>query len=129
MISGVTADNYSTSAWIAGEKYDTPPTVGKGGASIGVYRKCWCSKRSAVIASTGGSKAYSNRSFVLGSGANSHSFGSRSGIINSLHSETDKSGHTQLILIVIELNLRATITLLLDMVLVVVLLHLTLNLI
>ena len=26
MISGVTADNYSTSAWIAGE-YDTPPTV------------------------------------------------------------------------------------------------------
>lgn len=98
MISGVTADNYSTSAWIAGEKYDTPPTVGKGGASIASTGSAGVANASAVIASTGGSKAYSNRSFVLGSGANSHSFGSRSGIINSLHSETDKSGHTQLIL-------------------------------
>ncbi|MEJ7274247.1 hypothetical protein WL240_12345, partial [Staphylococcus epidermidis] len=42
--------------------------------------------------------AYSSRSFVLGSGAKSKAYGSRSGIINALNSETDKSGHTQLIL-------------------------------
>ena len=74
------------------------PTVHKGGASIASTGSAGVANASAVIASTGGSKAYSNRSFVLGSGANSKSYGSRSGIINSLNSETDKSGHTQLIL-------------------------------
>lgn len=98
VVSGVNADNYETSAWIAGEKYDVVPTVHKGGASIASTGSAGVANASAVIASTGGSKAYSNRSFVLGSGANSKSYGSRSGIINSLNSETDKSGHTQLIL-------------------------------
>lgn len=98
VISGVTADDYENAAVIAKEKYSVAPTVLKGGASIASTGGAGVANASAVIASTGGSKAYSNRSFVLGSGANSHSFGSRSGIINSLHSETDKSGHTQLIL-------------------------------
>lgn len=98
VISGVTADDYENAAVIAKEKYSVAPTVLKGGASIASTGGAGVANASAVIASTGGSKAYSNRSFVLGSGANSKSYGSRSGIINSLTSETDKSGHTQLII-------------------------------
>ena len=98
VLSGITADNYSTPAWIAGESYKTPPTALKGGASIASTGSAGVADTSAVIASTGGSKAYSSRSFVLASGANSKAYGSRSGIINSLNSETDKTGHTQLIM-------------------------------
>lgn len=97
IVSGVIAENYSTPAWIAGEKYDTVPTVFKGGASIASTGSAGVAGTSAVIASTGGSKAYSSRSFVLASGGNSKAYGSRSGIINALNSETDKSSHTQLI--------------------------------
>lgn len=97
IVSDVTAENYSTPAWIAGEKYDIAPTVFKGGASIASTGSAGVAGTSAVIASTGGSKAYNSRSFVLASGGNSKAYGSRSGIINALNSETDKSSHTQLI--------------------------------
>ncbi|MDU3707043.1 peptidase G2 [Staphylococcus lugdunensis] len=97
-ISGVTADNYANAAWIAGEKYDVAPTSFKGGASIGSTGSAATAEASAVIASTGNSRAYSNRSYVIGSGSGSKAYGSRSGILSSLNSETEKSGHTQMII-------------------------------
>lgn len=98
IINGVTADNYSNAAVIAGEKYSVVPTVAKGGASIASTGSAATAETSAVIASTGGSRAYSTRSYVLGSGQKSIAYGSRSSIMNSLQSETQKGGHTQMVI-------------------------------
>lgn len=98
VISGVSADNYNNAAVIAGEKYSVVPTVLKGGFSGGSTGSAAVSPVSAVIASTGNSRAYSARSFTLGAGMASKAYGSRSGIINSLNSVTDKNSHTQTIL-------------------------------
>ncbi|MCY1572436.1 peptidase G2 [Staphylococcus pettenkoferi] len=98
VISGVTADNYENAAVIAKEKYSVAPTVLKGGASIASTGGGAIAERSAVIASTGGSKAYSNRSYVIGSGQGSKAHGSRSSVMNSLESETQKGGHTQIVI-------------------------------
>lgn len=98
IISGVTADNYTNGAVIAKEKYNVVPTVLKGGASIASTGGGGVADVSAVIASTGGSKAYSNRSYVIGSGGGSKAYGSRSSVMNSLESETQKGGHTQIVI-------------------------------
>lgn len=98
IISGVTADNYTNGAVIAKEKYNVVPTVLKGGASIASTGSAAISEKSAIIASTGNSRAYNDRSYVIGSGQNSKAYGSRSGVISSLESETQKGGHTQIVI-------------------------------
>ncbi|MBI5972232.1 peptidase G2 autoproteolytic cleavage domain-containing protein [Staphylococcus caledonicus] len=97
IISGVTATGYTNAAKIAGETYNTVPTVLKGGASIASSGSSGIADQSAVIASTGGSKAYNARSYVIGSGQSSKAYGSRSSVMNSLSSETDKDSHTQMV--------------------------------
>lgn len=98
ILSGVTADNYSNGAVIAKETYNRVPTVLKGGASMASTGSAAISNRSAVIASSGGSKAYNDRSYVIGSGQKSIAYGSRSSVMNSLESETQKGGHTQIVI-------------------------------
>lgn len=97
VISGISASGYKYGATIAGETYDIPPTVLKGGLSAASTGSAAISEQSAVIASTGGTRAYSPRSFAIGSGQNSKAYGSRSGVISSLSSETDKNSHTQIV--------------------------------
>ncbi|NHM93513.1 MULTISPECIES: peptidase G2 autoproteolytic cleavage domain-containing protein [Staphylococcus] len=98
IISGVTADNYTNAAVIAKEKYNVVPTVVKGGFTGGSTGSAAVSPVSAVLASTGNSRAYDSRSYVIGSGYNSKAYGSRSGVISSLQSETTKGGHTQIVI-------------------------------
>ncbi|RIL63896.1 peptidase G2 [Staphylococcus epidermidis] len=97
-IVGVNAENYSNSALIAGKTYKIVPTVVKGGFSGGSTGSGAVAERSAVIASTGNSFAYNDRSWLAGVGMNSKAYGSRSAVINSLESETSQGNHTQTIL-------------------------------
>lgn len=97
-IMGVTAENYAKAAKIVEAEYDVVPTSLKGGFSGGSTGSAAISERSAVIASTGDSRAYDARSYVLGSGDKSEAHGSRSSVQNSLQSETSAGGHTQMVI-------------------------------
>lgn len=97
-IVGVNAENYKNSAFITNKAYKVVPTVVKGGFSGGSTGSGAVSERSAVIASTGNSYAYSDRSWLAGVGAGSKAYGSRSAVLNSLESETSQWNHTQTIL-------------------------------
>lgn len=96
-IIGVNAEKYTNQADIAGQLYKRVPTVSKGGFSGGVTGGGAIAQRSAAIASTGGSYAHSDRSWIAGSGAESHAYGSRSAVINSLESETLPGAYGQTI--------------------------------
>lgn len=98
VLSGVTAEGYKNAAVIANESYSVVPTVQKGGFSGGSTGSAAISPVSAILASTGNSRAYDARSYVIGSGNSSKAYGSRSGIISSLQSETTKGGHTQIVI-------------------------------
>lgn len=97
-IVGVNAENYKNSAFITNKAYKAVPTVVKGGFSGGSTGSGAVAERSAVIASTGNSFAYNDRSWLAGAGMNSKAYGSRSAVINSLESETSQGNHTQTIL-------------------------------
>ncbi|QQS86533.1 peptidase G2 (plasmid) [Staphylococcus carnosus] len=97
-IVGVNAENYKNSAFITNKAYKVVPTVVKGGFSGGSTGSGAVAERSAVIASTGNSFAYNDRSWLAGVGMNSKAYGSRSAVINSLESETSQGNHTQTIL-------------------------------
>ncbi|MGW7796872.1 peptidase G2 autoproteolytic cleavage domain-containing protein [Staphylococcus xylosus] len=97
-IVGVNAENYKNSAFITNKAYKVVPTVVKGGFSGGSTGSGAIAERSAVIASTGNSFAYNDRSWLAGVGMNSKAYGSRSAVINSLESETSQGNHTQTIL-------------------------------
>ncbi|MBA8777186.1 peptidase G2 [Staphylococcus schleiferi subsp. coagulans] len=97
-IIGVNAEGYANAAYITEKPYKQVPTVLKGGLSAGSTGSGALAEASAVIASTGGSFANSNRSWIAGSGLNSKAYGSRSAILNSLESETSPTNHTQTIL-------------------------------
>ncbi|RIO25455.1 peptidase G2 autoproteolytic cleavage domain-containing protein [Staphylococcus saprophyticus] len=97
-IVGVNAENYTNSAFITNKAYKVVPTVVKGGFSGGSTGSGAIAERSAVIASTGDSYAYNDRSWLAGVGMNSKAYGSRSAVINSLESETSQGNHTQTIL-------------------------------
>lgn len=97
-IVGVNAENYKNSAFITNKAYKVVPTVVKGGFSAGSTGSGAVAERSAVIASTGNSFAYNDRSWLAGVGMNSKAYGSRSAVINSLESETSQGNHTQTIL-------------------------------
>ncbi|WP_436890063.1 peptidase G2 autoproteolytic cleavage domain-containing protein [Mammaliicoccus sciuri] len=96
-IIGVMAEKYANQADLAGKLYKTMPTVAKGGFSGGTTGGGAIARRSAVIASTGGSYAHSDRSWLAGVGANSQAYGSRSAVINSLESETLPGAYCQTI--------------------------------
>lgn len=97
-IIAVNAENYAKPARITERDYKVVPTVVKGGFSGGSTGSAAIAQRSAVIASTGNSYAYSDRSWLAGVGAGSKAYGSRSAVINSLESETSNGNHTQTIL-------------------------------
>lgn len=97
-IVGVNADNYKNAAYITEKAYKVVPTAVKGGFSGGSTGAAAVAKRSSVIASTGNSYAYSDRSWLAGVGMNSKAYGSRSAVINSLESETSQSNHTQMVM-------------------------------
>ena len=97
-IIGVNAENYNNLALIAGKAYKVVPTAVKGGFSGGSTGSGAIAERSAVIASTGNSFAYNDRSWLAGAGAGSKAYGSRSAVLNSLESETSQGNHTQTIL-------------------------------
>ncbi|HEC2226258.1 TPA: peptidase G2 [Staphylococcus delphini] len=97
-IIGVNAGGYANAAYITEKPYKVVPTVLKGGLSAGSTGGGAIAEASAVIASTGGSFAYSDRSWVAGSGMESKAQGSRSSVINSLQSETSPTNHTQMIM-------------------------------
>lgn len=97
-IVGVNAEKYTNSAFITNKAYKVVPTVVKGGFSGGSTGSGAVAERSAVIASTGNSFAYNDRSWLAGVGMNSKAYGSRSAVINSLESETSQGNHTQTIL-------------------------------
>lgn len=96
-IIGVMAEKYANQADLAGKLYKTMPTVAKGGLSAGTTGGGAIARRSAAIASTGGSYAHSDRSWIAGVGANSQAYGSRSAVINSLESETLPGAYCQTI--------------------------------
>lgn len=96
-IIGVNAENYSNSAFITNKAYKVVPTVVKGGFSGGSTGSGAIAPRSAVIASTGNSYAYSDRSWIAGVGAGSKAYGSRSSVMNSLESETTQGYYAQTI--------------------------------
>ncbi|MDU9304407.1 peptidase G2 autoproteolytic cleavage domain-containing protein [Staphylococcus coagulans] len=96
-IVAVSATGYTNSAYITEKAYAQVPSVLKGGLSAGSTGSGAIAEASAVIASTGGSFAHSNRSWIAGSGLNSKAYGSRSAVINSLESETSPTNHTQTI--------------------------------
>ncbi|CRV31561.1 peptidase G2 [Staphylococcus saprophyticus] len=97
-IVGVNAEGYTNSAFITNKAYKVVPTVVKGGFSGGSTGSGAIAERSAVIASTGNSFAYNDRSWLAGAGAGSKAYGSRSAVLNSLESETSQGNHTQTIL-------------------------------
>ena len=97
-IIGVNAENYKNAAYITEKAYKIVPTAVKGGFSGGSTGSGAVAERSAVIASTGNSYAYSDRSWLAGVGAGSKAYGSRSAVLNSLESETSNGNHTQTIL-------------------------------
>ncbi|WP_426429056.1 peptidase G2 autoproteolytic cleavage domain-containing protein [Staphylococcus equorum] len=96
-IIGCSATGYANNAFIANEKYSVVPTVVKGGFSGGSTGSAAVASQSAILASTGNSRAYDTRSYVLGSGDSSIARGSRSSVTNSLQSETSKGNHTQMV--------------------------------
>lgn len=96
-IHGVSANGYDTIAQIAGRKYSVVPTASKGGFSGGVTGGAAIAQRSAALASTGGSYAHSDRSWIAGVGANTQARGSRSSVMNSLESETLQTNYCQTI--------------------------------
>lgn len=96
-VIGCSATGYANNAFIANEKYSVVPTVVKGGFSGGSTGSAAVAPQSAIIASTGNSRAYDARSYVLGSGDSSIARGSRSSVTNSLQSETSKGNHTQMV--------------------------------
>ncbi|OHS43423.1 peptidase G2 autoproteolytic cleavage domain-containing protein [Staphylococcus sp. HMSC65H10] len=97
-IVGVNAENYNNAAYITNKAYKVVPTVVKGGFSGGSTGSAAIAERSAVIASTGNTYAFSDRSWAAGAGMNSKVYGSRSAVINALESETSQGNHTQMIL-------------------------------
>lgn len=97
-IIGVNAENYTNSAMITNTPYKVVPTVLKGGLSAGSTGSGAVAEASAVLASTGGSFAYSDRSWIAGVGMKSKAQGSRSAVLNSLQSETSPTNHTQTIM-------------------------------
>ena len=96
-IVGVTAEGYTNGAKIIDKIYKTPPTFTRGGFVGGATGSGAMSNRSAVIASSGNTFAYSDRSWAIGSGAENTVKGSRTGIANSLRSETNPDGVAQMI--------------------------------
>lgn len=96
-IIGVNAEGYTNQAKLAGRLYKIMPSVLKGGLSAGVTGGGALAQRSAAIASTGGSYAHSDRSWIAGVGAGSQAHGSRSAVINSLESETLPGAYCQTI--------------------------------
>lgn len=96
-IIGVNAEKYNNQADLAGKLYKIMPTAVKGGLSAGTTGGGAIAQRSAVIASTGGSYAHSDRSWLAGVGAGSQAYGSRSAVINSLESETLPGAYCQTI--------------------------------
>lgn len=96
-IVGVTAEGYTNGAKIIDKLYKVPPTFTRGGFVGGSTGSGAMSNRSAVIASSGDTFAYSDRSWAIGSGAENAVIGSRTGIMNSLRSATDPDGVAQLI--------------------------------
>ncbi|MEB7998932.1 peptidase G2 [Staphylococcus saprophyticus] len=96
-IIGVNAEKYTNQADLAGRLYKNMPTAVKGGLSAGVTGGGAIAQRSAAIASTGGSYAHSDRSWIAGVGAGSQAYGSRSAVINSLESETLLGSYCQTI--------------------------------
>lgn len=96
-IVGVNAENYKNSAFITNKAYKVVPTVVKGGFSGGSTGAGAIAERSAVIASTGNSFAYSDRSWIAGVGSGSKAYGSRSSVMNSLESETSTGRYAQTI--------------------------------
>lgn len=96
-IVGVNAENYNNAAYITNKAYRVVPTAVKGGFSGGSTGAGAVAQRSAVIASTGGSFAHSDRSWLAGVGAGSHAHGSRSSVMNSLESETLPGSYCQTI--------------------------------
>ncbi len=96
-IIGVNAEKYTNQADLAGKLYKIMPTSVKGGLSAGTTGGGAIAQRSAVIASTGGSYAHSDRSWLAGVGAGSQAYGSRSAVINSLESETLPGAYCQTI--------------------------------
>ncbi|WP_426393353.1 peptidase G2 autoproteolytic cleavage domain-containing protein [Mammaliicoccus sciuri] len=96
-IVGVTAEGYTNGAKIIDKIFKTPPTITKGGFVGGSTGSGAMSPRSAILASSGNTFAYSDRSWAIGSGAENIVRGSRTGIMNSLRSATDPDGVAQLI--------------------------------
>ncbi|MEB5758272.1 peptidase G2 [Mammaliicoccus sciuri] len=96
-IIGVNAEKYTNQADLAGKLYKIMPTAVKGGLSAGTTGGGAIAQRSAAIASTGGSYAHSDRSWIAGVGAGSQAYGSRSAVINSLESETLPDAYCQTI--------------------------------
>ena len=96
-IVGVNAENYDNAAYITNKAYKVVPTAVKGGFSGGSTGAAAIAQRSAVIASTGGSFAHSDRSWLAGVGAGTHAHGSRSSVMNSLESETLPGSYCQTI--------------------------------
>src|SRR5699024_4873139 len=96
-IVGVNADNYNNASYITNKSYKVVPTAVKGGFSGGSTGAAAIAQRSAAIASTGGSYAHSDRSWIAGVGAGSQAHGSRSAVINSLESETLPGSYSQTI--------------------------------
>ena len=96
-IVGVNAENYTNSAYITKKAYKKVPTAVKGGFSGGSTGAGAIAERSAVIATTGDSYAYSDRSWIAGSGMNTKAYGSRSSVMNSLESETTQGYYAQTI--------------------------------
>lgn len=96
-IVGVNAEKYTNSAFITNKAYKVVPTVVKGGFSGGATGAGAVAERSAAIASTGNSFAYSDRSWIAGVGAGSKAYGSRSAVLNSLESETSLGRYCQTI--------------------------------
>ncbi|WP_426458410.1 peptidase G2 autoproteolytic cleavage domain-containing protein [Staphylococcus nepalensis] len=96
-IVGVNAENYKNAAYITKKPYKVVPTAVKGGFSGGSTGAGAVAERSAAIASTGNSFAYSDRSWIAGVGAGSKAYGSRSSVTNSLESETLPGAYCQTI--------------------------------
>lgn len=95
---GLNVDNYENNLNISGDKYDVPPTVINGGFRGGSSSGGAIKDSSVLLASSGGSYANDNNSFVLGSNIGSQAYGTRSGIINSASSETIKDSFAQTII-------------------------------
>ena len=96
-VIGVNASGYENAAMITNKAYKVVPTVVKGGFSGASTGAGAVAQRSAVIASTGNSFAYSDRSWLAGVGAGSKAYGSRSSVMNSLESETSQGRYAQTI--------------------------------